>query len=64
MIRPGHITSLNEAADISERWKEKGNIVDLTILKSDDGICPDCRVKMIRLGGCFSCPLCGLGSCG
>jgi len=29
-----------------------------------DTICPDCRVSMIRLGICFSCPLCGFGSCG
>jgi len=27
-------------------------------------ICPDCQVKLVRLGACFSCPLCGYGSCG
>ena len=26
--------------------------------------CPDCRIKLIRLGNCFSCPLCGYGGCG
>jgi hypothetical protein len=26
--------------------------------------CPECRMKMIRLGVCFSCPECGYGSCG
>lgn len=25
--------------------------------------CPDCGVRMIRLGTCFSCPICGFGSC-
>jgi tRNA(Ile2) C34 agmatinyltransferase TiaS len=29
-----------------------------------DTVCPDCRTSMIRLGICFSCPLCGFGSCG
>lgn len=64
MIRPDHITSIGKAAAVSKKWEDEKNIVDLTILKSDDGVCPDCRIKMIRLGGCFSCPLCGLGSCG
>jgi len=27
-------------------------------------VCPDCRVRLIRLGACFSCPACGYGSCG
>jgi len=27
-------------------------------------ICPDCRVRLVRLGNCFSCPLCGFGGCG
>ena len=26
-------------------------------------ICPDCGIKMIRLGSCFTCPLCGHGGC-
>ncbi|HHI03183.1 MAG: hypothetical protein DRP51_08505 [Candidatus Zixiibacteriota bacterium] len=26
--------------------------------------CPDCRIRMVRLGNCFSCPLCGYGGCG
>jgi hypothetical protein len=26
--------------------------------------CPECRMVMVRLGGCFSCPACGYGSCG
>ncbi len=25
--------------------------------------CPDCRVRLVRLGNCFSCPLCGYGGC-
>ena len=26
--------------------------------------CPDCGQGMVRLGGCFSCPVCGFSSCG
>jgi len=26
--------------------------------------CPDCHVRLIRLGACFSCPVCGYGGCG
>ncbi|UCD17671.1 MAG: hypothetical protein JSV44_01860 [Candidatus Zixiibacteriota bacterium] len=26
-------------------------------------ICPHCGAVLIRLGSCFSCPLCGYGSC-
>ena len=26
--------------------------------------CPDCGAGMVRLGTCFTCPLCGWGSCG
>ena len=26
--------------------------------------CPDCGSGMVRLGSCFSCPLCGFGACG
>jgi hypothetical protein len=29
-----------------------------------DNHCPHCHVRMVRLGVCFSCPLCGFGSCG
>lgn len=25
--------------------------------------CPDCGIALVRFGTCFSCPLCGLGSC-
>lgn len=25
--------------------------------------CPECGVLLVRFGTCFSCPLCGLGSC-
>ena len=25
--------------------------------------CPDCGAGMVRLGTCFSCPLCGFGGC-
>jgi len=25
--------------------------------------CPDCGVGLIRLGHCFTCPVCGYGSC-
>jgi hypothetical protein len=28
-----------------------------------DTICPHCRVALIRLGSCFSCPICGFGGC-
>jgi len=27
------------------------------------GYCPECGIKMVRLGYCFSCPQCGFGSC-
>jgi hypothetical protein len=26
--------------------------------------CPDCGAGMVRLGLCFTCPLCGFGGCG
>ena len=26
-------------------------------------VCPHCRVALVRLGSCFSCPLCGFGGC-
>ncbi len=25
--------------------------------------CPECGIAMIRLGSCFSCPVCGYGGC-
>ncbi|HVP06728.1 MAG TPA: hypothetical protein VMS71_02720 [Candidatus Acidoferrum sp.] len=28
------------------------------------GTCPECGGGMIRSGACFSCPVCGFGSCG
>jgi len=27
------------------------------------GVCPDCGIQMVRLGSCFTCPLCGFGGC-
>jgi len=30
----------------------------------DDNNCPDCHIALIRLGSCFSCPICGFGGCG
>ena len=29
-----------------------------------ENFCPHCRIMMIRLGLCFSCPRCGYGGCG
>lgn len=29
----------------------------------NSGTCPECSGAMIRLGTCFSCPVCGYGSC-
>ena len=26
--------------------------------------CPDCGQGMVRLGRCFSCPVCGFSNCG
>jgi hypothetical protein len=26
--------------------------------------CPDCGAAMVRLGNCFTCPICGYGGCG
>ncbi|MFH2036044.1 MAG: hypothetical protein ABIJ45_06540 [Candidatus Zixiibacteriota bacterium] len=34
------------------------------LTKIDRAVCPECGIEMIRLGTCFSCPVCGLGSCG
>jgi hypothetical protein len=28
------------------------------------GTCPECGGGMVRSGACFSCPVCGFGSCG
>ena len=28
------------------------------------GTCPECGGDMTRSGACFSCPVCGFGSCG
>ncbi len=25
--------------------------------------CPDCGIRLVRLGHCFTCPLCGWGGC-
>ena len=30
----------------------------------DAATCPDCSSGMVRLGTCFSCPVCGWGGCG
>jgi hypothetical protein len=30
----------------------------------NSGTCPECSGGMVRLGTCFSCPVCGYGSCG
>lgn len=27
-------------------------------------VCPDCGIRLIRLGSCFTCPVCGWGGCG
>lgn len=41
-----------------------GRIIELESCTINGGIvCPDCRVEMVRLGACFSCPVCGIGSC-
>jgi len=31
--------------------------------RHDRTVCPDCGIKLIRLGHCFTCPLCGYGGC-
>ncbi|MCP4706391.1 MAG: hypothetical protein GY865_17470 [candidate division Zixibacteria bacterium] len=36
---------------------------DMSISQKSNS-CPDCQIKLIRLGSCFSCPLCGYGGCG
>ncbi|MBN2226512.1 MAG: hypothetical protein JW763_04030 [candidate division Zixibacteria bacterium] len=35
-----------------------------TLSRRRDTICPDCGAALVRLGACFTCPLCGFGSCG
>jgi len=25
--------------------------------------CPDCGIRLVRLGHCFTCPACGWGGC-
>jgi len=47
------------------------SISDIVISNQDSFVaaqninsCPDCGVKLVRLGSCFSCPRCGYGSCG
>ena len=32
--------------------------------RNRDMICPDCGAALVRLGACFTCPLCGYGGCG
>ena len=32
-------------------------------IPQESNSCPDCLVRLVRLGNCFSCPLCGYGGC-
>jgi hypothetical protein len=29
----------------------------------DKDVCPECLTALVRLGACFSCPICGYGGC-
>jgi hypothetical protein len=66
----------NEMSEISELITND-NLVEASFAESNFALfagqdkaikstpqCPECRMKMIRLGVCFSCPECGYGSCG
>jgi len=43
---------------------DKTNKKNCDMTKVDSAVCPDCGVELRRYGACFSCPVCGLGSCG
>ncbi|SYZ74124.1 hypothetical protein TRIP_C60394 [Candidatus Zixiibacteriota bacterium] len=49
---------------VSRGMETAGLIAGAAIAAGPNVNCPDCGVTLIRLGGCFSCPVCGFGSCG
>ena len=44
---------------IAQRQKEKR----ATAREKQAVACPDCGVGLVRLGHCFTCPVCGYGGC-
>jgi hypothetical protein len=53
-----------EAALDGEAWWRGDLPVTDEVYYLNSGTCPECNGAMIRLGTCFSCPVCGYGSCG
>ncbi len=45
-------------------WLSDEGGTDETCCYMNAATCPDCGAGMVRLGTCFTCPLCGWGSCG
>ena len=45
----------------STRSEEKKSVAAVDSNRTAD--CPDCGVGLIRLGHCFTCPVCGYGGC-
>ncbi len=51
-------------ADLSFDWMNTPvSVAGDSCCYHDVATCPDCNAGMVRLGGCFSCPSCGWGSC-
>ena len=61
--RPEGVEFREEQLDGDAWWRgELPGSEEIYYLNS--GTCPECSGAMVRLGSCFSCPVCGYGSCG
>jgi hypothetical protein len=54
----------NDVAMDGDAWWRGDIPVTEEVYYLNSGTCPECNGAMIRLGTCFSCPVCGYGSCG
>jgi len=52
-----HVAAQNHAA--AQKQKEKPSVAG----GKQATACPDCGVGLVRLGHCFTCPVCGYGGC-
>ena len=62
------ITSENLITEIAEDYEGTGVFTAEKNYHDDcryvnAASCPDCGAGMVRQGFCFSCPVCGFGSC-
>jgi len=62
----GNIGSLSVSEKITRQIPKETPVRAESISRGDsygENRCPDCGIRLVRLGHCFTCPVCGWGGC-